>query len=282
MPIQLQERLSEFSYGYGVTREFERSLVAQGLRAVPFLPSLLHEAKLGFDVGFDRVGTPLLLQFKLGHAMRRFSPGPRPTLNQPFWRFKIDTAEPDGQFELLLKAERDGADVFYVAPKFHDWEIYLQAFENGRITRQSVIVKPSSIRHVLDNNVVPDGHHKIVYDHSRTYLCSDPIPLEHVNPFNVAQTVRNDISHRKETLGQSLEKIYGGFDSRFEVRTAAFKLSDRTGFDIPSDANEQPKLRAARVERLLNRGRTREEAIALAVAAEAWSVGAQTIFVTEK
>jgi hypothetical protein len=181
MPIQLHERLSEFSYGYGVTREVEQSLIAQGLNAVPFLPSLLHEAKLGFDVGFNKVGIPLLLQFKLGHAMRRFSPGPRPALSQPFWRFKIDTAEPDGQFELLLKAELDGADVFYVAPKFHDWEVYLQAFENGRIIRQSFVLRPSAIRDTLDINAVPDGLHKIVYDYHRTYLCSDPLPLDHVS-----------------------------------------------------------------------------------------------------
>jgi hypothetical protein len=64
-----------------------------------------------------------------GHA----TPGPRPTLQQPFWRYHIHTAEPDGQFELLLKAEQDGADVFYLAPKFHDRKIYLDAFENRRI-----------------------------------------------------------------------------------------------------------------------------------------------------
>ena len=52
MPIDLHQRLSEFSYGYGVTREAERLLRSVGLRPTPFLPNLLHEAKLGFDVAF--------------------------------------------------------------------------------------------------------------------------------------------------------------------------------------------------------------------------------------
>lgn len=118
MPIELQQRLSEFSYGYGVTREIEIALAAQGLIPTPFMPSLIHEAKLGFDVAFERPGTPLLLQFKLGQAMQRFVPAPRPNLSKPYWRFHLDTAEPDGQFDLLLKAEQDGADVFYVALNF--------------------------------------------------------------------------------------------------------------------------------------------------------------------
>jgi uncharacterized protein Ymh len=42
--IDLHERLSEFSYGYGVTREVEALLMSVGLHATPFLPSLLHEA----------------------------------------------------------------------------------------------------------------------------------------------------------------------------------------------------------------------------------------------
>lgn len=103
--IELHERLSEFSYGYGVTREAEIPLEQTGIRAVPFLPSLIQEKKLGFDVKFDRPGTALMLQFKLGQSLSRFhnsSPvSPRPILDRPFWRFSINTAEPDGQFETL-------------------------------------------------------------------------------------------------------------------------------------------------------------------------------------
>ncbi|MDO8409387.1 MAG: hypothetical protein Q7S93_04940 [Phenylobacterium sp.] len=59
MPVELHERLSEFSYGYGVTREAEEALASVGLRAVPFLPNLLHEAELEqFPSGMTRLGFP--------------------------------------------------------------------------------------------------------------------------------------------------------------------------------------------------------------------------------
>ncbi len=48
MPIDLHERLSEFSYGYGVTREVEALMRAVGLTVTPFMPSLIHEAELNY------------------------------------------------------------------------------------------------------------------------------------------------------------------------------------------------------------------------------------------
>lgn len=285
MPVELHERLSEFSYGYGVTREVERSLRHQGLKATPFLPSLLHEANLGFDVAFDRPGTPLLLQFKLGQAMRRFVPGPRPTLEQPFWRYHIDTAEPDGQFELLFKAEQDGADVFYLAPKFHDWEVYLDAFENRRVLRSSLIVSPGEIRRTLIANGVPDGAHKVVYDEQNTYLCSEPLALASVHYSELAGKTRARVASRKASISEVLEDVLRGFGERSTIRRPHAPLSsddpDRAVYAIPSDKGHQPRLRSERLQRILASGRNRKEAVALAVGAEAWSAGAQLVFVTE-
>src|SRR5687767_3961645 len=100
MPVDLHQRLSEFSYGYGVTREVEQNLRSVGLRPTPFLPSLIQEAKFGFDVHYDRPGAPLLLQFKLGEALQRFRRTDKtklaPSVQKPFWRFSVDTAEADG------------------------------------------------------------------------------------------------------------------------------------------------------------------------------------------
>lgn len=96
--IELHERLSEFSYGYGVTREVEQLLSNIGVRPVPFMPSLLQEKQVGFDVSFSNRGVPLLLQFKLGQSPQRFvrsdKSQPAPALEKPFFRFSIDTSEP--------------------------------------------------------------------------------------------------------------------------------------------------------------------------------------------
>jgi hypothetical protein len=125
MPVDLHEHLSEFSYGYGVTREVEGLLRSVGLRPTPFLPSLLQEAKLGFDVAFNRPGAALLLQFKLGKVVQHFRrtdcSKPAPALEKPFWRFDLNTAETDGQYDLLINSEQAGAEVYYVAPRFSYW-----------------------------------------------------------------------------------------------------------------------------------------------------------------
>ena len=286
MPVDLHERLSEFSYGYGVTREVERALRKAGLAATPFLPSLIHEATLGFDVSFARAGVPLMLQFKLGQAMRRFVPAPRPTLAQPFWRFRIDTAEPDGQYELLLKAERDGADVFYVAPKFHDWELYLEAFEKRRVLKSSLILRPGEVRRGLDTHSVADGEHKVVYDKWNTYLCSEPLELETVDAGDIVGKVRAHIEQRDASLGSTLERVFAGFSDRSSVRRPSVSRrsedSERAVYAIPSDDGRQSGLRQDRLAGLIQRGRTREEAVAMSVGAEAWAAGAQLILVTEK
>src|SRR5438874_119031 len=133
--IDLHERLSEFSYGYGVTREVEALLAGVGLQATPFLPSLLHEASLGFDVSFNSSGTVVLLQFKLGSELKRFHRAPPsqpiPLLERPFWRFTVDASEP--QFQRLAEYEQANAEVYYVAPRFSHWAAYDLAFQNGEI-----------------------------------------------------------------------------------------------------------------------------------------------------
>jgi len=105
--INLHERLSEFSYGFGVTREVQTLLEGIGLQPTPFMPNLLHEEELGFDVGFQDRGRVVVLQFKLGDELRRFhraKPSQSiPALEHPFWRFAIDTS--GHQFQRLTEFE---------------------------------------------------------------------------------------------------------------------------------------------------------------------------------
>lgn len=176
--IDLHERLSEFSYGYGVTREVEKLLADTGIHSVPFLPSLVQEKQLGFDVAFAKPGVPLLIQFKLGQSLRRFvrtdTSYPAPVLDRPFWRFAVDTREPNGQFETLLAAEAYGAEVYYAAPRFSDWPRYAAAFEAGQVLDGSLLITPSEIRAALDTQGAADGPHRIVYDNNRVHVCASP------------------------------------------------------------------------------------------------------------
>jgi hypothetical protein len=312
MPIELSERLSEYSYGYGVTREVEDALGSVGLQTVPFLPNLIHEAKLGFDVGFDlgetfsRQGTALMLQFKLGQSLKRFvrkAPSLiKPPLRRPFWRFNIDTAEPDGQFELLLKAEQDGAEVYYAAPRFTDWSHYLEIFKTKSVVDSSLLIRPSDIRSQLAATGQADGAHRIVYDHVGVYVCSSPAEIREVDLEDLVSTT-SERARRGVPLGAVVRRLYEGLDKRDEVRRPIEPKPKRGPDDsdyernieayspgqlrpvVAGDRPSEPYLQRRRENALAQfraRSESEEAALAAVFATEAWAAGAQLILVTPK
>lgn len=289
--IDLHERLSEYSYGYGVTRETEKLLEQMGIRAVPFLPNLIHENKLGFDVAFDRPGTALMLQFKLGQTLKRFHKNNPtqvvPLLNRPFWRFTIDTAEPDGQFETLLKAEQDGAEVYYVAPRFTDWPEYADLFERTGVLENSVLVKPSEIRSSLDEQGSPEGHHRIVYDRYRVHVCSEPTRVREMDSDDAIEAIAINVREKRESAGAVLERLLVGFDDRSSVRRVQKVDLDNdraadsyVGYRSSSEFARNQRRR--RFENLLKRTKSHQEAVAAAVGIELWAQGVQLVVAVDE
>ncbi len=259
--IELHERLSEFSYGYGATREAEAALRSAGLTATPFLPSLIHENELGFDVAFDRPGAVLMLQFKLGQQMKRYRSvplgAPAPPVSIPFWRFHLNTSE--DQFRLLVDAEQNGAEAYYVAPRFSDWLEYEAAFQSGNVLESSLLVRPSEIQRELTNHAQPQGRHRIVYDNDSRYICSEPIPIEEASTSDIVARVLQDLRVKPRKLADLVVALS-------ETRTT----------DHPRRATS-----SASREALLARARSPADAAAAIFATEAWSVGAQAIFITD-
>ncbi|MGF1456877.1 MAG: hypothetical protein ACFB6R_16030 [Alphaproteobacteria bacterium] len=259
--INLHERLSEFSYGFGVTWETQKLLGSVGFRTTPFLPSLLHEAELGFDVGFKDNGRIFILQFKLGQEMQKFRrayPGqPIPNLDRPFWRFPID--EQGHQFERLVEFENEGAEVYYVAPRFSHWAIYEKAFQAGEILENSLIISPSAIRNGILAQGSNIGTHRIVYDNLRIHVCSEPVELQSIQPQEIAHRTRVEISERPIKLDGQIERIY----SREITESGPGKLAD------------------TRQEAIFKRAKRKIDAMAAIIGLEAWSQGAQLIFVTD-
>lgn len=294
--IDLHERLSEFSYGYGITRDVEQLLASVGIRAVPFLPSLLQEKQVGFDVGFSERGVPLLLQFKLGQTLRNFvrkdKRYPAPLLKRPFFRFSINTAEPDGQFEALLKAEIDGAEVYYVAPRFSDWPQYVQFFESAEVLERSIMIAPSQVRDALVAKSLPDGHHRIVYDGNQVHVCSEPTEISEARPRHIVQKIETRVRTDEVTLGSLVNRLYEGLENRSAVR----RVSPDVSPDHDEEAAAEPELaldqrtppqttrldRNRRLAEFAERARSREDAVAAAVGFEFWSLGIQLLFVVDK
>lgn len=205
MPVNLNETLSEYSYGFGATFEVCNLLRAVGLSVVPYLPNLREEAGLGFDVAFGKPGRPLFLQFKLGQQLQRFvSTRATPTaptgLSRPFWRYQIDTAEPNGQFDMLVKAELGGAEVYYVSPRFADWDVYRTHFEQAAVLEHSLLVTPVEIMRRLSGSGQPDGRHKIVYGRSNVHVCSQPVRLSETQLDSIAGGLRSELEQDPQPL----------------------------------------------------------------------------------
>lgn len=258
--IDLHERLSEFSYGYGVTREVEVLLAGVGLTTTPFLPSLLHEASLGFDVAFSKPGAVILLQFKLGEELRRFhrhSPTqPIPLLERPFWRYRIDTTAP--QFHCLVEFEQGGAEVYYVAPRFSHWSAYERAFQAGEVLERSLIVKPSEIQRGLSSSGNVPGMHRIVYDHSRRYVCSEPASIKEERPAELATRLLSRAGNQEQSLEQRILRLA----ERRTIEGGTLRLS------------------SSRRQSIFARAKRPVDAQAAIIGLEAWSQGAQLLFVT--
>ncbi len=298
MPIDLHQRLSEYSYGFGVTREVEKALSELGLQVTPYLPNLREEARFGADVAFDRPGVPILLQFKLGHALMRLHhpPGPRRDfrwLSRPFWRFEIDTAELGGQFDLLAKHERDGAEVYYVAPRITKWDDYSQAFHEETIVEHSILVRPSTIEQELISSGQAHGKHRVLYCQNSLYICSDPRPIEEVPGKRIAGMVKEKISQNRTPIREQLGKLFVGVERERDLTVkrspdddvATVKENSSTSSDVDSDLparrGEWLKERQSRYDSLRQRLRSEEKAMLAIVGFEAWAVGAQLIFATE-
>ena len=79
------KQISEFSYGFGVTRE----LLAQipNADAVPYFPSLRQEAQLGYDLKIGFPGFPVFIQFKIAEGLTRRRSKYWQTYGRPYFRF---------------------------------------------------------------------------------------------------------------------------------------------------------------------------------------------------
>lgn len=293
LPLDLHQRLSEFSYGYGVTREVEEHLRSVGLRPTPFLPSLVQEAKIGADVYFNRPGGVLLIQFKLGQELKRFrrAAGAKvtPQLEKPFWRFQVDTATLDGQYDRLLKSEQAGEEVYYVAPRFANWDDYAQAFENNQVLEKSLLLRPSEIDLTLASKGEPDGWHRVVYDTQHVYVCSEPEKVMATNVEDFAKTFLSRLQDRGVSVNSALTRLFNSFGRRRDIRMQTLEKpkgadGEQVFLRVDEEIGQRTENLAVERQRRLNsfqsRARQEGDAIFAAVGLETWSSGSQLYAVT--
>lgn len=257
----LNERLSEYAYGFGATTEALALLGSVGVHAVPFLPNLIHENEVGFDVSFSAPGTMVMLQFKLGHQLGRFVRKPStqtpPDVARPFWRFEVNVDHQ--QFIRLRSWETLGAEVYYIAPRFADWQAYQRHFLRGAILEHSLLMTPDDI--YVGAGGAP-GKHRIIYDRISRFVCSEARQAPERSIKDVVEKIRERL-----VSGSSL----GEFISRIGEQAA----------DVQSRrvSRETLSAREAMSAQIRARARSAIEGEAAVFAAEAWADGVQVMFV---
>ena len=107
----MRPRISEFSYGFALTRELiDKKWNGLQLTAAPFLPSLIAEGREGggFDLHLKSVNALVFLQFKVSHYMTRGTAKGVSTghLSVPYYRFDIHAPRSSDQHRLLLQLEQ--------------------------------------------------------------------------------------------------------------------------------------------------------------------------------
>lgn len=162
---------SEFSYGYAVTQELANGRL--GFRAQAIFPSLRQEGRIGggFDVKLlPKRGSPLFLQFKRAHYLKRVYSAQWSKFNGPYYKMPLMRSKYSMQHELLIYLEfSNNNDVYYIAPEFYTDVELTNYYWNRSVFDNSALFIPSDIGHLPN-----DAPHYIAFDHgSVAYLCSD-------------------------------------------------------------------------------------------------------------
>ena len=168
---------SEFSYGYDVTQELATGGIFGPLKGYPMFPSLKQEGQSGggYDVMLPLMGSPLYLQFKLSHFMKRAYAENWYLFNAPYYRMYLLRSDLSMQHELLIHLELSGNEVYYIAPEFYTDDELTEHYTNKAVFHHSDLFSPSDIAHVDD-----DERHYVAFDDTPVaYLCSkEPRKLE--------------------------------------------------------------------------------------------------------
>lgn len=236
--------ISEFSYGFALTNEV---VGWTELSSAPIFPSLLEEGKVGggYDVKLDRPGAPLYLQFKRSECMARRSAREYRAvrdqgghLNVPFYRFPITEANKSDQHELLLALDTAPNHVFYAAPRFHRLGEINDAWHSSSVASRSIFISPNVI------GSLDDERHTVAFDRSRSWLCSEPQPIEASTAREVLRKIQNQLKDDDRPLRERLPSLVNELQSAEQrgreriiekQRRAAQKAEMRSATQQPFD-----------------------------------------------
>jgi hypothetical protein len=156
------------------------------------------------------------------------------------------------------------------------------------ILENSVFVAPSEIDLKLNTQGQYDGLHRITYDRSNVFVCSEPIRLEERSAMGLATHIRGQIEARGQRMDAQLEHVLASLRQARASRRPppaegaageADILAPPTESvaDFRSEAGEMR--RNQRLAEFQTRSDSEADAVFAALGMETWAAGAQLISV---
>ncbi|TME10503.1 MAG: hypothetical protein E6I80_06710 [Chloroflexi bacterium] len=156
----MNSEFSEFTYGFLLCNEIINKQRRKNIiSSIPTFPSLLQEAKVGYDVKIPTRGLPLFLQFKLAQYLNYKSRAKCKTAyTQNFFRVTVYRRRVSPQHNLLWELAKKQPQVFYAAPAFHLVTDFKRFFLREDIRSNSVFVPLRRLNEIKD-----DDEHYVTY-----------------------------------------------------------------------------------------------------------------------
>lgn len=219
----MRPSFSEFSFGFGVSTEIQQTLKGLAV-AAPIFPSLIEEARLGYDVKFPLLGASVFLQFKRSDALTRASAAEWKVFGGPYYRFPIYRLRESKQHNRLVMLGQREPFVYYCAPLFRTIEEFNRYYLAGDLLDNTEAIRTANLPLLRDNN-----QHSIVYDRTFRYRF-----LSIPEPVGRAETVMSLIRQVAGFIGEGSPSELSRIDLRYFLELLANLRS------IPSELAEEP------------------------------------------
>src|SRR6266540_1930386 len=140
----MDPEISEFSYGFALTRELIATLGLEHAGA-PEFATQYAEGKAGGGWDLKLPALPIYLQFKRSYPMVSRRAGESKLFaTLPFFRMHFHPRDDSDQHQLLLDLEDRGNLVLYAAPGFSKSSELSDAYSRDRMADSSIFLKPSA------------------------------------------------------------------------------------------------------------------------------------------
>lgn len=186
----MEAKFSEFSYGFAATAELANQLKPLG--AAPVFPSLVAEAKLGWDVKMKtRPGLVLFVQFKLPRALTMARAREWPVYKSLYYRMYIRRRRHSKQHNLLRKLSMKEPFVYYLGARFYELQPFNNNYLSSKVLSNSIAIPLRQLPDLKD-----DEQHYISYQSaSNAYWCSEtPKPVRAESGELLVHTISSALS----------------------------------------------------------------------------------------